>query len=377
MPKYNVVIDTNIYRKNPARDELAFDALKTLCKADVLKLHIPHVVMREFQTQQTEIHEKELAGARKGLEAVLRKRLLSAAARDQVQAMLDTLGTVTPAVVSDVEAALPTWAADLKAQVHELTLQTAADGLDAYFRGLPPLKQPKSREDIPDAFIFQTIRQLAQEQAPLVVVAEDGKLADASKDLPHVQVFDKLQSFIESQDIQDELKMLDEKALFDHARAQVEALESAQHYLTAYVQTNAAEKLLWRKVKDYSIPDDNNEAVISMFSDADEVELEFDKIAEFGAGVLGLPFEFECQVSIIFYVFKSDYYLKDEHTYSVSDHNDHYFEAEAEVLVRATGMLRIELPQGFDKTKNLADMDEEVGLTVDGIDEVTLVDGLA
>jgi hypothetical protein len=47
MAKFNVVIDTNIYRSDPSRSDLVFRALERLCQADILKLHLPQIVERE------------------------------------------------------------------------------------------------------------------------------------------------------------------------------------------------------------------------------------------------------------------------------------------------------------------------------------------
>lgn len=376
MAKYNVVIDSSIYRRNPSRDDLAFDALRTLCKVDALKLHIPYIVLKEFQTQQKDVHAKDIASAQKGLEGIIRKRQLQEGSGLQVEELLTSLQTVGETVLADVQNSMLLWAAELKADVHDLTLEDAKCALEAYFVGAAPLKEPKNREDIPDAFIFQELIALSKKPTSLVFIVDDGKLAAAAKNLENTQVFDKLLTFIESAPIQSEIKKLDAKALFEQARDQLRQLEDDQGVLAEFVRSNAGEKLPWKQFTDQSIPDDNHEAMISMFGEVGEIEFDFDKMAEFGGGVLGLPFSFECDVSIIFYVFKSDYYVNDSSTYSISDHNDHYFEAEAETVVRATGMLRIQLPSEYDKEKNLADMEEDIELSVDEVDNISLVDDL-
>lgn len=71
----HVVLDTNIYRDNPRRDNLHFKALEKLSKAGVIRLHIPYVVMREFQTQQREIYSKDLAKTTSGLHSLSKKQL--------------------------------------------------------------------------------------------------------------------------------------------------------------------------------------------------------------------------------------------------------------------------------------------------------------
>lgn len=376
MAKYNVVIDTSIYRKNPTRGDLAFDALRALCEAEVLKLHIPYIVLKEFQTQQKDMHAKDIASAQNGLEGIIRKRQLQEGSRAQVEALLASLKRVGEAALADVQNSMLLWAEELNADVHDLTLEGAKCALEAYFAGTAPLRKPKNREDIPDAFIYQDLIALSKKSVPLVFISDDGQLAAAALNLENTQVFDKLFTFIESEPIQAELKKLDAKALFEQARDQLRQLEEDQRVLAAFVRSNAGDKLPWKQFTDKSIPDDNHEATISMFGEVGEIEFDFDKMAEFGGGVLGLPFSFECEVSIIFYVFKPDYYLNDDPTYSVSDHSDHYFEAETETVVRATGMLRIELPAEYDKAKNLSEMKEYIELSIDDVDNISLVDDL-
>ena len=71
----HIVLDTNIYRHNPSRDNLNFKAVEKLAAARWLKLHIPYVVEREFQTQQRKIYSKDLEKAKSGLSGLLRKQL--------------------------------------------------------------------------------------------------------------------------------------------------------------------------------------------------------------------------------------------------------------------------------------------------------------
>jgi hypothetical protein len=48
----NVILDTNIYRKNPSLDSASFKALKILASNGYLQLHIPHIVFEEFISQK-------------------------------------------------------------------------------------------------------------------------------------------------------------------------------------------------------------------------------------------------------------------------------------------------------------------------------------
>ena len=71
----HLVLDTNVYRSNPSMDNLHFKAIEKLAIAGELKLHIPYVVLREFQTQQRENYSKDLAKAISGLSGLTKKSL--------------------------------------------------------------------------------------------------------------------------------------------------------------------------------------------------------------------------------------------------------------------------------------------------------------
>ncbi len=73
----NLVIDTNIYRKNPKLDNSDFSVVKKLSDAHYLKVQVPYIVQREFQTQQREQCKKDLDKSLSGINALLRRPLTS------------------------------------------------------------------------------------------------------------------------------------------------------------------------------------------------------------------------------------------------------------------------------------------------------------
>ncbi|TXL64342.1 PIN domain-containing protein [Zeimonas arvi] len=168
MPQFHVVLDTNIYRKSPKRTDLAFLALERLAKAGLLHLHLPYVVEREFQTQQVTQYKKEVDAAVGGLESLIKKGV-GPAQLATVEGMLNTLKGTAPALLSDVEQALPNWVVGIGGSRHAITEAQATLAMEAYFLGSAPLKAPKVRDDIPDSFIFQMIADLAKKHTPLVV----------------------------------------------------------------------------------------------------------------------------------------------------------------------------------------------------------------
>lgn len=374
MPKHNVLIDTNIYRKCPARNDLPFKALERLCKAGVVTLYLPYVVEREVQTQQIEVYKKELAGAIGGIDGLL-KKVLSPAHKTKALAIKDELCAVQQPILAEVEADLPIWVESIGGKRLPLTEQDAQSAMEAYFLGTPPLTQPKDRKDIPDAFIFQNIRQLATKDVPLSVIAEDGKVFNASEALDGVKAYKSLAAFIELPEIQDEILELDVIANVPALRVAFKSQEDESGEVSYLLDKDIGKMLYGRTVYSRSIPDDNNEGMITSYGEPTELSLDYDDLHYFGNGEFGLPFEFDMTVSITYYIFKSDFYLMDEDQMpSVSDHNDHYFEAESEIDIHVEGLVKLKIDPSLLKEISAEVIEENLEASIDTIDKVSVIE---
>jgi hypothetical protein len=83
-------------------------------------------------------------------------------------------------------------------------------------------------------------------------------------------------------------------------------------------------------------------------------------------------------VTITFYIYKSDYWVFEEdegYLPSVSDHNDHVYEAEAEITVAIEGRLAFDIIKCLDKF-NEFEVDDESGeidsiLSIEVVEQIT------
>jgi len=87
--------------------------------------------------------------------------------------------------------------------MHQVAPTHGRKVFDAYFRGEPPFKGLKNREDIPDAFIWHVVDDVAKElqrdfgpTAKLHVVSQDKRLASAFKAIQGVECFESLDVFV-------------------------------------------------------------------------------------------------------------------------------------------------------------------------------------
>lgn len=366
----NIVIDTNIYRKNPSRSDLAFQALARLCRENVHVLHVPFMVRREFETYQRGEYRKNVDDASRSLGAILRRGLSEkwTSIVTQLKEQLDAAGGE---VVSDGEAGLNRWVAEVGAQAPSLTLEEFEKGMEAYLSGSPPLVEPKNRDDIPDSLIFQQILRIAKD-GPLYVVSGDGRLAAACADVTGVRVFRELSEFIESDEIQNQLFALDVDEDPSKLAHLVSECVAGDAQLSDRVKDAALGALILKRIRSPEIPDDNNEATIHAYGDAEEFELELAEITYFGNGEFGVPFRLRAPVYADFYIYKPDYYVLDKQ-YSVSDHSDHYFAAEDEFDVVASGTVKFSVPLDGSAKVTAENVSEMVSVQLDSIDEIEVL----
>lgn len=369
---FEIMVDTNIYRKDPVQNSLPFKALARLCKAKAARLHIPYIVLREFQTQQVDLYQKEMQAALKGVTNVVGKRL-SIGVKSKLEEIKCAVEAVMPEVTNDAANGIVRWAEEVNAVLHPLGPDDAKLAMEAYFNGQLPLKEPKVRKDIPDSFLFQSALTILGSTTTLCVISEDGAFSEAAATVNGIRVLKSLNDFIELPEVQAALQKQDETEKISLVIKELIEFTDGSSFP---VMQSLGEKVLWKKIRSRRIPDDNHEATIRMFGDPENIELKFAEAVYYGDGQLGLPFSCTMNVSAIYYIYKSDFYALDEDAMpSVSDHNDHYFEAESEfeILIHGAISFYVKLEE-VDVDKNLEEYVDFDAAEIDEIDRIELVE---
>ena len=370
----HVVLDTNIYRNNPSRNNLNFKAIERLANSNLVKLHIPYVVEREFQTQQREIYSQDLSKVLSGLSALTRKQLSIDILR-KLNSLKDELDAESNHILSDAEDQLVQWSENIGANRYPLCLDQAHTALEAYFQGSPPLITAKVREDIPDSFIVQAINKLHANNGLMHVVAGDKKVRASFSDIETIVTHESLSEFIESDVVQNELKDLDLLDNIEVINSAIQNYENDFGEISYKIDHDIGEEIIWGMIGDSSIHDDNNEATINGYYEAEDIELDFTELAYYGNGQFGIPFGLRIMVSAVYYIFKSEYYSMDasrEPVPSVTDHNDHYFEAEDDFDVVVNGMASISIDRDNIDFDEFSECVDDASIGIDSVESIVL-----
>ena len=372
----NLAIDTNCLRNDPARKKAAFHALKKLANAGELRLHISQVVQDEFISQQMEQYDTGLSELCANL-AKLKKKHLPDEIRDHLNVMQKSLTGLNKTLATFAITDFNEWVSDISAEIHPIIASHGLKVMEAYFSGAAPFRKRKQRGDIPDAFIWQVIIDLKEHFKKLYVISNDGAIQIASEAHPNIVLFKTLDEFISSEICQPPLNRVRAKSNLE--RILVMAPELLDE-IKSVIESEAVDALHGKTVNSEHIPEDNNEATIMLTGDIREIEILTDDAEYYGSGVFVFQFNFYSKCLLNYAIFKADLYVQDykkANKISVSDLNDHYFDAEEYYDLLVKGVVAIDLGSEDIELEDLSEeqlneMVEDVVINLDSINEIEI-----
>jgi len=362
----HVAIDTNIYRKKPRLDSPEFKALAFLAKNECICLHIPFFVENEFISHIENEQSKKLESAISSL-----NKIYDFPARGKkTQSLSDVISLLSDSrdeLVKERGEAFISWASKLNAKRYSLSGEETNDALNAYFRGHPPLKEPKVRKDIPDSFIFQSLLRLKDKEV-LHVVVEDGALREACCNAS-MTCYKDLSSFIEDEKVKELLQ----------GKINEDVLEAIESQIDDYLKGNKnilidriEEKLLsddYNMISGDCIPGESNEIYVSGVDRPQELKIN-SNVEYYGDALFAVNFSAKVEFIYEYAVYRSDVHELDTKKYHLEYLNDHYFNVETTDVFSFTGRIELEYDISIDKIESATELLKALSLPVVTIEEL-------
>lgn len=353
----DIVIDTSCIAKFTCGNA-NYKAMKRLVEAGEIRVHVPYVVKREFETQ------KELEAQKLYSESLKPLKDLSNKFREisNIKDIISDLESAERSILDSVNADNEDFFNGLDSNIKAISSEQALKAMDAYFEGKPPLTNKKDRQDIPDSFICQSIRSIKSDENidSLIVIANDNKIKNTFTGQEGYIVFSSLKDFLSSKEQQDILANIDTlESLRNNPLGLISRLEGNNSVIADYLSDAIGEAVYGKCIKGPQIPSDDNEATIISYFEGKNIKLNFANIIHYGDNQIGINFELDLEVMGDFYIHKSDYYAG-EYSFYVDDWNDHYYQAENEFEVKVIGVVSIKLDSNNLDVReiNLVDSDE-------------------
>jgi hypothetical protein len=234
--------------------------------------------------------------------------------------------------------------------------------MNYYFVGEAPFSSVKHREDISDSFIWQTALDLASKKKHVYFIANDGQLFKAAKALSNVTAHNTLDEFVESPEFQKAIDELTTEAVVRNIARAKRIFPKNESALQTMLESDLVDALKNRTVHDSSIPDDNGEGLIMEVGCPEDLTFDFDSIEFYGGSEIGIPFTTTVDCELNYAIFNGDYFTLSEEKLakiSISERNEHYFDADETYPIKVTRTLSVELETKILENSRATDEDVE------------------
>jgi hypothetical protein len=342
----DVFLDSSVLPRSPAHLGLGFESLCQLAQSGLVKVYLSTVVEREWRSQLEDAWIDLAARARTAVQDLLDHPWSPSLEQDsslgKALAALSIPGyRIRQLSRSNAEGLI----ARLDPEILPIGPDHAPNVFDQYFDGSSPFSSRKQRKDIPDAFIHQAARGLAERlDGELQCVIGDSALRNSLARHRGVVTHETIGKFVRVDYVRALTKQLGPAQLWAATLSTLnKKLPEAASVLTEQLNEALSEALLWQSIKHQDIPDDNQEGIISLVYETSHVYYGWDATLDFGPGLIALPFETVVPVTISFMVFRGDAFgVPDGVAIDFTElASDHYYEAEADIDVEVLGLASI------------------------------------
>lgn len=328
-----LILDTNIYKTDITRNNAAFRTLEVLLKKAVIKLHIPFFIENEFISFLNDEYENKVIKAHRAINWLNQITYLSDKQKNQF--LSEEFNKEK--IISHLQSSFNKWIKNISAITYKLEFDDCKKAITAYFKGEPPHRSRRDRENIPDSFIFQEVAKIRNNHNEVHFVSMDGKFRNSCKShLTNIITYTKLDEFVTS-DICKSFSQINE----DEKSSLITYITKNSTSLATDLSSKVVNFLTEKTINSDKIPDDNNEATINGVYNPDNIIFNLEHSIYYGGGIIVVPCNFKTEVSVYYYIYKPDYYAMEKNI-SVSDHSDHYYAAEESIEISVDARARFE-----------------------------------
>ncbi|TBR80930.1 hypothetical protein DU472_04540 [Campylobacter novaezeelandiae] len=330
----HLIIDTSVLRASPYYKSEEYKSLEILTNKGLLKIYLPYIIENEYIEQLKEEYLEKFNSIKKSLETLKNLYLTNTEGITNIeQSIIAAENNTIENIIKDFEINFCT---KLKIKKLDIKSHYAKEVFDKYFKGSSPFKNKKNRADIPDAFIFECIRDIKNKESNTIVLVNDNRLHNACNEIGATP-FTSLKEFIEYKEIQN---ILNENINFLNFINYLKSNDNIENFLEDY----HIKELEYMTITSYDIPSDDNSAQIIGIDVPKNIECDFEKLIHYGNKKIGIPVTFDIEVIANLYIFKADYYGGD-YGFSVEDCNDHYFSADNNYLLKIESVVIVDISQ--------------------------------
>lgn len=352
----HIAVDSNFLKRDRtfSKPDLLF--IKALCQMKLVKLHIPWFVYKECTSTYVDETMTELESISLKLTNIKKKGLHEIEGQEAKKIAAD-INLLKERIQNSVEMLWNTFIKDTNAVLHKYEASESEQVFENYFNGGKPFKSLKSRVDIPDAFIYMTLKKISK-QYNVHFITEDNNLRDKFTNETFIWAYKTYQDFFSSNIFQPTQREYEKLKKYESLNEiLINRLDEISEAVLDFLSDFKSFSIL-----DRNINSENNQATVNSISDAQVVILKEE--IKFVDDVFYIPIVARGYASVDYFIFKPDYYLDDHRKEVISDWNEHYFLAEHVIPLELKKIIKIPGDQISE--------DLDLPVEINSFDEITV-----
>lgn len=295
-----VIIDTSILRKHISLNTPEFDLLAELSRINAIKFKIPEMVDNEFQSQkiaEIESHYNKILTALKHLQNKNQSRYL------KIEKEHEKFLKAKKQAVQEIENEWKRYKLEKNISIIPFSTTATNKVFKDYVEGNPPFKNIKNRNDLPDAFILQSILNLVNKKNIHFVCADTTLSESVSKN--EIKTYESIKSFLELPEVRLKINELEN---LSSVRTELDLIKNGEPTLSDWVSNHIKEDIPIDLYTSFGRPSKHKDKLVKIFG-IKSIKFDFNKSRLYNSKFLVIPSSIEASIEIEM-IYSQNEYLK-------------------------------------------------------------------
>lgn len=193
-----VILDTEVLKRDPKRTKGPFSALSRLAKDGIVRIHISEISVKEFLSDQQSLLRSSMDKVKASLNELFRFPIPPETG-DVLSETLSSLAEMETLTFRKIKESFDHWCIENGVLIETVKGNHGQEMLEAYFNGLPPFSSIKNRKDIPDAFIWLSVCEICKDASKVAFITGDKNLySTCAKGPKNLSGYDSIENFLEA-----------------------------------------------------------------------------------------------------------------------------------------------------------------------------------
>lgn len=280
MEEIVLIIDTSVLRKHSSRNTPEFELVSELSRINAIKFKIPEMVDKEFLSQQLEEvknHYDNIISSFKRLKKKINSTNI------QFDAEIKRFEKEKIIALKQIEKDWIKYRREKNISIIPFSLTATNKVFSDYFKGNPPFKNIKNRNDIPDAFILHSILALTNKDNIHVVSTDNGLSISVLKN--NIKTHESLSDFLDLPEIKSKIKELEDLSSLSN---EFELIKSNEAKLFDWVCNHIKNSIPIELYNSSGAPSKHKDKLVKLYK-INSVNFDFNKARLYDSRFLVIP----------------------------------------------------------------------------------------